>query len=314
MSGEWLPKTMTKLRNSIYNPVDVIQCHTITASILFKEATAESAPADDHDTEADPVEDEDIDNVEEVTIVPHTDVPDIIMVTEDEFTEKLDVDSRPTDAGTEREMIRAAVRDNDLNQDLAASRDRGQTAETGVEANSSSQQAAVSAASVEQQQPQYAQPQLEVISAADAVQRPELPQSEVTSSPEAAALEEEARPRARVAFADPTLSPEADSRTPTRAKESGKQGGQGAKEAAKGREAEEEATLTSLSAEDTQPAPVPPPAETAAPDKGTETPAPAPAPAVTTSPALQGESSPSPALELGKFAVIVVFIHYSQII
>ena len=37
---------------------------TITTSILFKEATAESAPADDHDTEADPVEDEDIDNVE----------------------------------------------------------------------------------------------------------------------------------------------------------------------------------------------------------------------------------------------------------
>ena len=309
MSGEWLPKTMTKLRNSIYNPVDVIQCHTITASILFKEATAESAPADDHDTEADPVEDEDIDCVEEVTIVPHTGVPDIIMVTEDEFTEKLDVDSRPTDAGTEREMIRAAVRDNDLNQDLAASRDRAQTAEASVEA-SSSQQATVSAASVEQQQPQYAQPQLEVISAADAVPRPELPQSEVTRSPEIS--EEEARPRARVAFADPTLSPEADSRTPTRAKESGKQGGQGAKEAAKGREAEEEATLTSLSAEDTQPAPVPPPAETAAPDKGTETPA--PAPAVTTSPALQGESSPSPALELGKFAVIVVFIHYSQII
>ena len=283
---------------------------TITTSILFKEATAESAPPDDHDTEADPVEDEDMDNVEEVTIVPHTGVPDIIMVTEDEFTEKLDVDSRPTDAGTEREMIRAAVRDNNLNQDLAASRDRAQTAEVGVEASSSSsQQATASVASVEQQ-PQYAQPQLEVISAADAVPRPELPQSDVTRSPEAAA-EEDARPRARVAFADPTLSPEADSRTPTQAKESGKQGGQGAKEAAKGREAEEEATLTSLSAEDTQPAPAPPPAETAAPDKGTETPT--PAPAVTTSPALQGESSPSPALELGKFAVIVVFIH-SQII
>ena len=35
---------------------------TITTSILFKEATAESAPSDDHDTEADPVEDEDMDN------------------------------------------------------------------------------------------------------------------------------------------------------------------------------------------------------------------------------------------------------------
>ena len=241
-----------------------------------------------------------MDNVEEVTIVPHTDVPDIIMVTEDEFTEKLDVDSRPTDAVTEREMIRAAVRDNDLNQDLAASRDRAQTAEAGVEA-SSSQQAAVSAASVEQQ-PQYAQPQLEVISAADAVQRPEVPQPEVTRSPEA---EDEARPRARVAFADPTLSPEADSRTPTRAKESGKPGGQGAKEAAKGREAE--ATLTSLSAEDTQPAPAPPPAEAAAPGMGTEIPA--PAPVETTSPAQQGVSPPAPALELGQFAVIVVFIH-----
>ena len=234
-----------------------------------------------------------MDNVEEVTIVPHTDVPDIIMVTEDEFTEKLDVDSRPTDAVTEREIIRAAVRDNDLNQDLAANRDRGQTGEAGVEA-SSSQQAAVSAASVEQQ-PQYAQPQLEVISAADAVQRPEVPQPEITRSPEA---EDEARPRARVAFADPTLSPEADSRTPTRAKESGKPGGQGAKEAAKGREGEEEATLTSLSTEDTQPAPAPPPAEAAAPGKGTETPA--PAPAETTSPAQQGDPSPAPALELGQ--------------
>ena len=168
--------------------------------------------------------------------VPHTDLPEVILVEEDEYTEKVDNEQLSNIQNT-LDQTMEAEKDNQINYHIAKSKQTTSNINPATTSLEAPDHPIIVATE------EYTQPRVEVINAGD-----EKTASGSVISGQAEALlatpadprAQEARPRARVAFADPTLR--SNPSTPVRA--------------AKKEEAEGELTLASLGTEEESPDPV----------------------------------------------------------
>lgn len=170
--------------------------------------------------------------------VPHTDLPDVILVEEDEHTEKIDNEATSENKNS-LDQPQAAEKDNQVNEKMLK-----RIPET-IQTNTRTETIETRPDSPRIASQEYTQPQVEVINAGDARKSENCPESLFVTSEVSSG--EEGRPRARVAFADPTLR--SNPSTPVRAAVSEASAPVRASEVRAG-PSEEEMTLASLGPEE----------------------------------------------------------------
>ena len=131
--------------------------------------------------------------------IPHTDLPDVILVEEDEHTEKID-NEVPSVNPNSSDQVQSAEKDNLINEEMLKRQPEPMATNPGTKTTEAK------ADSPRLANQEYSQPQVEVINAGDEMRAASQESNqEALFLKAAASTDDEERPRARVAFADPTL-------------------------------------------------------------------------------------------------------------
>ena len=168
--------------------------------VLLQETNADSVTEQDDPDDEDIADDDDDVEYNNDQSVPHTDVPELLYVEEDEFTEKINVNNELNEQISEEET------ENKINNELYFKRILKEEYKT-----KPTEYTSVNPPLFIQSQKQFSKPELEVINAANEKPSNNIPDAlkpkeEFLTQSDPNKTNVEQKSKTRVAFADPTLS------------------------------------------------------------------------------------------------------------